>query len=196
MGLTELVLIAAALSMDAFAVGLSNGIINPKIGIGKTLLIAAFFGFFQAAMPVLGYFTGNIAHNLFSKAAPIISLTILAVIGLKMILDSKKCDECSCELSIGKLSLQAIATSIDAFAVGISFLAVIAGGGSLPYNVFICGALIGIITFALSLSAVLAGKLFTLSIEKRSANIKQWSYIAAGLILIAIGIKTVLEAYL
>jgi putative Mn2+ efflux pump MntP len=169
---------------------------NPRIGTGKIFLIAAFFGFFQGAKPVLGYFTGNIANNLVTSVAPYVSLTILSAIGLKMLFDSNNCTEDNkCELSIGKLTLQAIATSIDAFAVGISFLAVKAAGNSLPFNVFWCGAFIGIITFALTLSAVLMGKYFTLIIEKRSANIKQWSYIAAGLVLIAIGIKNLLEAY-
>lgn len=196
LNVTELVLIAIALSMDAFAVGLTNGVTNPRIGTGKILLIAAFFGFFQGAMPILGYYTGNIANTLVTSIAPFISLAILSAIGIKMLFDSKNSlEDCPSELSIGKLTLQAIATSIDAFAVGISFLAVKAAGNSLPFNVFWCGAFIGIITFALTLSAVLAGKYFTVAIEKRSANIKQWSYIAAGLVLIAIGIKNLLEAY-
>lgn len=197
MSITELILISIALAMDAFAVSLTNGITQNNLRIGKMFLIAFFFGFFQMAMPVFGYFSGNLLYGFIIKIAPWLSFVILAMLGIKMIIDALKKEENTIEnISLGKLTLQAIATSIDALSVGISFLAIEALGKELPFNILICCLIIGIITFILSLFSVSLGKYFTDAIKKHSSKIKKWTVIVAGLILIGIGIKIVIESFI
>ncbi|NCA67552.1 MAG: hypothetical protein EOM87_05760 [Clostridia bacterium] len=197
MSITEIFLIGIALSMDAFAVSVTNGVSDSDMKMPKMLLIAFFFGFFQMIMPLAGFFSSGALSLYIAKVAPWLSFTILAVIGIKMIIDATKTqDECGAKLTIGRLSVQAIATSIDAFAVGISLLAIELSGGGLPLNIVACAAIIGIITFILSLCAVILGKFFTKMVETKVGNIKKWTIITGGIVLIAIGIKIIISAYI
>lgn len=201
MGVFELVLVAVALSMDAFAVGLTNGMTDSKMKIGKVLLIALFYGAFQFLMPVLGYYVSGIFSALIERIAPWLSFVLLALIGGKMILDgvkelieSRKTEgEASVQeevkpLHIGTLTLQAIATSIDALAVGVSFLALYTEG-TLCLNIWADSAIIGGITFSLSVVAVYLGKLIGNKLADKAE-------VLGGVVLVAIGLKILLEGIL
>lgn len=134
MDIFDILLLAVAVSMDATAVGMTDGMADPKMPIKKVLLIAAFFGLFQAAMPLVGYFVTKLVAGAFlssfQKASSWVSFVLLALLGGKMIFDcvremrSKKRGEApeplSSELSAGRLALQAVATSIDALAIGVT----------------------------------------------------------------------------
>ncbi len=201
MSIVEVVLLGVALSMDAFAVGLTNGMTEPNMKLWKLLLIAAFYGFFQFFMPMIGYFGGSAFAALVEKIAPWLSFGLLAFIGGKMIYDSvhenanhliplgdarplvhKK------PLGIGRLTAQALATSIDALAVGVSLLAQ-ETTGSLPFPAVFCAIIIGCVTFFLSACAVTVGKTAGDKFSDKAETI-------GGFILIAIGLKLLLEGIL
>ena len=199
MSVWEIVLIGIALSMDAVAVSLSNGMAEPKMAIKKMLLIAFAFGLFQFAMPVIGYYCSYAFAEFVKKIAPWLSFVLLGFLGGKMVFDffkerRKKPEEESEEapvrakLSMGKLLLQAVATSIDALAVGVTLLAVESTDG-LAFHVLYCALIIGVITFSLSLPAVFAG-------GKVGDKFSDKASLAGGLILIAIGLKILIESFL
>ncbi len=183
-GLT-LVLLALGLSMDAFAVSISNGIAYGGNTRKKIVMTAAAFGFFQGMMPVLGYFAGVALSDLISSIDHWIALALLGFIGGKMILDAyqeaedpiEACE--SCELSVRTLLLQAIATSIDALAVGISFAA-------LKVNLFSGAMLIALITFGCCLIGGAVGKKFGEWFASKAT-------LLGGIILILLGIKIFFE---
>jgi putative Mn2+ efflux pump MntP len=142
-------------------------------------LIALFFGLFQGVMPILGYFLGSLIADFIASIDHYIALILLAIIGAKMIYDgTKKKEEALKTLSLGNIIVQAIATSIDAFVVGVSFAAV---GLSIP-SALIASSWIAIITFILSFVGVFIGK-------KIGTIIGGKAEIIGGLILIGIGIK-------
>lgn len=180
MGIIEILLIGIGLSMDAVAVSMSNGMCFKTMSRSKELAMPVFFGVFQGLMPFLGFYAGSLFENVISKYAGIVILLILGVIGGKMIWDGvKKEEEVVCSvLSIKLLFFQAIATSIDAFAVGVGFSAM---------NVHILPAvsIIGVTTFVCSLIAVFIGKKFGDFLGKKAE-------ILGGVILILIGIKGIL----
>ena len=194
MAIWEIVLIGVALSMDAFAVGMTDGMTEPKMKAWKVVVIAAFFGIFQFLMPVAGYYFGSIFTHIVQKIAPWLSFAILAFLGGKMVLDfileqrqKKRGEAVKSEKSTGiaKLFVQAVATSIDALAVGVTFLAAETNGG-LPMHVVLCALIIGAITFSLSTAAVAIGK--------RAGNrFADKAELLGGLILIAIGVKILIE---
>ncbi len=201
MSIVEVVLLGVALSMDAFAVGLTNGMTEPKMKLWKLVLIAAFYGFFQFFMPVIGYFGGSAFAILVEKIAPCLSFVLLAFIGGKMIYDSVHENDDRLiplgggrplvqkkALGIGRLTAQAIATSIDALAVGVSLLAQ-ETTGSLPFPAVICAVVIGCVTFTLSACAVTVGKTAGDKFSDKAETV-------GGFILIAIGLKLLLEGIL
>ncbi len=155
MSLTEIILTAIALSMDAFAVSMSNGMIYPKLPRHKWLIAPLFFGFFQGFMPLLGFLTGSVFSNYIEKYSSLLVFVILGFIGGKMIYDGffGKEDNNNEKLTVKLITLQAIATSIDAFAVGIGFCAV-------RTNIVPAVSLIAVITFVLSLISFIIGKKF------------------------------------
>ena len=191
MTITDIFLIGVGLSMDAFAVSMCQGLCMDKVRLNKALLIALFFGGFQALMPLIGYALGSTFSRLIT-IGPWIACGLLAIIGGKMILDGIRNQSESEELSlagIGKLTLLAIATSIDAFAVGVSFsmqdsVVWFTGGTS----IFLAVALIGCTTFVLSVVGIVLGNRFGLKYRRIAT-------IAGGVILVLIGIKIVLESY-
>lgn len=217
MGIGELLLVAVALAMDAFAVGMTNGMTDPKMKVNRVLLIAAFYGVFQFLMPVIGYWTSNLFSDLIGKIAPWVSFVLLGVIGGKMIYDGiqeylthKKesaapvsvegeialmAAETGTEgvkaekkLDIKTLTLQALATSIDALAVGVSFLA-LATQGTLCLNIWWNSLIIGLVAFALSVGAVYIGKAIGDKLADKASLI-------GGVVLVAIGLKILLEGIL
>ena len=196
MQIWEILLIGVALSMDAFAVGMTDGMTEPKMPLWKVFLIAACFGIFQFLMPVLGYYFSSLFTSLVEKIAPWLSFAILLFLGGKMIFDffaerrKKKKGESVPEkvTGAGKLLVQAVATSIDALAVGVTFLAADATQG-LPLHVIFCALIIGATTFVLSTSAVFIGK--------RAGNaFSDKAGLLGGVILIAIGVKILIEGLL
>ena len=191
MNIYDIVLLGAALSMDAAAVGMANGMAEPKMGWKKTLLIALFYGVFQSAMPLLGYYGSSVFSSLVGRIAPYLSFILLGYLGGKMLFDAAH--EASRflhkkgKLGLGALTAQAVATSIDALAVGVSFMAQEAAG-ALTMAVPWCALIIAATTFILSLAAVQVGKLAG---DKFSGSAQK----VGGLVLLLIGIKLLFEAF-
>lgn len=178
MGIIEILLIGLGLSMDAAAVSMTDGMCGRELSRGKTFLIPASFGFFQALMPLLGYYAGSLFSEFLDAYAGIVVLLILGVIGGKMIYDGlRKEEERACRRLTGlTIFLQAIATSIDAFAVGVGFSA-------MRVQILPTVLLIGATTFVCSLAAVFVGKRFGNWLGDKAQ-------ILGGVILILIGIKS------
>ena len=178
MGLFEIILIGLGLSMDAVAVSVTNGLAFPNMNGKMKLAMPIAFGLFQGFMPVLGYFAGGLFAEVISNYAGIVTLVILGFIGGKMTYDALKGDEEEAEAPVFSYKMllgQSIATSIDAFAVGVSFMATGA-------NIFEAAPIIALTTFACSLLAVVLGKKLGNALGKRAQ-------IFGGLVLIIIGIK-------
>lgn len=190
MGVFDILLTGIGLSMDAAAVGMSNGLNEPKMRFVKILLIALFFGVFQGVMPLIGYYAGSLFAEAVASVAPWVALVLLGFIGGKMIYEalSKKGKEDGCQakpLGVGGLAVQAVATSIDALAVGVSLLA-LDTGGALRVNIFAACGIIAACTFILSAAAVMLGKKF-------GARLADKAELAGGIILVAIGLKIFIE---
>lgn len=193
MEIWEVLLLGVALAMDAFAAGMTDGMTNVHMGWKKTLLIAATFGFMQCLMPILGYFFGGIFAAFVEKIAPVLSFILLAFIGGKAVVEfflerRKKGAQKPRPVSAAEIFLQGIATSLDALAVGVTFLAVETENG-LPMSVFLCAGVIGVITFFLSLLAVFLGK-------KLGDKFADKAKLFGGVVLIGIGLKILLEGVL
>lgn len=184
MGITEVFLIGVGLSMDAFAVSVCKGLKARSFKLSNCFIIALFFGVFQALMPTLGFLLGNRFADKVTAFAPWIAFFLLCVIGGNMLKEahsSEDNDDPSFDkIDFKELFLMAIATSIDAFAVGISFA--LLGGINLVSSVL----LIGITTFVISFAGVAIGNKF-------GAKYKNKAEIAGGIILILIGLKILLE---
>ncbi len=181
MNLFDVILIGAGLSMDAFAVSTTNGIVS-RPSTKKTLLIAFTFGLFQAIMPLIGYFAGSLFADTIQAYDHWIALVLLVFIGGKMVVDffrKKDEEEESKPLTAKMLLVQAIATSIDALAVGVSFVGI-------TFNIFVAVTIIGLITFTLCTIAVIIGK-------KCGDVLSSKAPLVGGIILIAIGIKIFIE---
>lgn len=182
--LTSIILIAIALAMDAFAVSIASGIQLKKVKLRHALKIAFFFGFFQALMPLIGSTAGSKIKPLISGVDHWVAVILLTFIGIKMIYEAcfikkeaKKEQKNPLDFKI--LIVLAIATSIDALAVGFSL--------SLLMNNFLMAiAVIGITTFILSFIGVLLGDLTGHLFEEKIE-------IAGGILLIFIGMKILLE---
>lgn len=190
MGFLELLLLAIGLAMDAFAVSIGNGLSMKKQNPKAALAIAFSFGLFQALMPTLGYFLGYAFEEVIRQFDHYIALIFLGFIGGKMIFDGIKeliadkkgeTEEISeFRLTFGKLLIQAVATSIDALIVGVSFAA-------LPdVNIWTAVLLIGVVTFAISLLGVFSGKKFGQLLGSKAE-------IFGGIILVGIGLKVFIE---
>ncbi len=182
MSIVEVILIAVGLAMDAFAVSVCKGLKMRKIDYRYTFIIALFFGGFQALMPLIGWFAGKQFEAYITSIDHWIAFVLLAFIGGKMIYEAiTECDggDNSIQYDFKEITMLAIATSIDALAVGISF-------AFLQVEIFSSVALIGIITFALSVVGVMVGNRFGVKFKSKAE-------IAGGVILILIGLKILLE---
>lgn len=180
MELITLFLTALGLSMDAFAVSVSNGLCYKNFKKREALFSSLSFGIFQGLMPTIGYFLGSLFFNTISKLDHWIALILLGYIGLNMIIDAikemKQKEEHSENIyNIKTLFLQSIATSIDALAVGISFAA-------LKTNIISAATLICLITFVCCIIGSVIGKNF-------GHLLKEKAKIFGGIILIFIGLK-------
>ena len=184
MGIGALLLLAVGLSMDAFAVSVCKGLAMKKATLRAGLTCGVWFGGFQALMPLIGYFLGKTFAEAIEAVDHWIAFALLAVIGINMLKEAfsgcEACEEHDADLSPRKMFPMAIATSIDALAVGIS----LAMAGDV--NIWIAIALIGVITCVLSGLGVKVGNVFGSRFEKKAQ-------IAGGVILILLGVKIVLE---
>lgn len=199
MDILSIILIAIGLSMDAFAVSVTNGIIIKDLKIGHALKIGLYFGVFQALMPLAGWFAGSQFKDYITSFDHWIAFGLLAFIGGKMIWEAfgegnKELENAEGmsevaistqetvyenPLKMGRLLLLAVATSIDALAVGVSF-------AFLSVSIIWSAALIGLITFVICVAGVFIGNKFGGLLKKRAE-------IAGGLILICIGLKIIIE---
>ena len=180
MTLFDLILVAVSLSMDAFAVSICKGLSVRTVNLRHALTCGLWFGFFQAAMPALGYVLGERFAAVLTRFGPWIAFALLAVIGANMVKESFGGEECLDDDFSPKAMLPlAVATSIDAFAVGVSFAA-------MQVRIVPAVALIGCITCALSACGVKAGAVFG---DKYRAPAER----LGGIVLILIGLKTLLS---
>ena len=183
MGFWELLLLAVGVSMDAFAVSVCKGLSMSKSGIKESAICGAWFGGFQALMPLIGFFLGTLFAEAIEAFDHWIAFGLLAVIGINMLKEAFEKEEegcCGCDLSFRTMLVMAIATSIDALAVGIS----LAMAGDV--NIWLSVLLIGLTTFAFSGLGVKIGNVFGSRFEKKAQ-------IAGGCILILLGLKILLE---
>lgn len=184
MGIVELILIAIGLSMDAFAVAICKGLNMSRLNYKNCFVIALFFGGFQAIMPLFGWLLGTQFERYITTIDHWVAFVLLAFIGGKMLLDSFKKGDNNAEnsdiLQLRQLLLLAIATSIDALAVGIT-LALLPGT-----NIWLSISTIGVITFGLSFAGVIIGNKFGSRFQKKAE-------FAGGAILMLIGLKILLE---
>ena len=173
-------LIAVALAMDAFSVSMTKGFTQKNMTKQQIIYYGLFFGGFQALMPILGYLCGNVIASLVETLASIIGFVLLLAIGLNMIRESLTSgdEEVSDEFSFKEVTLLAIATSIDAFAVGIAI-------ALLKDPILISAAIIGIVAFAFSVVGIFIGR-------KIGDYVGDKFQILGGVILILIGIKILL----
>ena len=190
MGIIELILLAIGLSMDAFAVSICKGLETEKLTIKESLICGIWFGGFQGLMPFAGFLLGTNFEVLINKIAPWLAFVLLAVIGINMLREafSKEEEETKPGFDIKTMFLMAVATSIDALAVGITFVAVpvrIISAPVLINTAFAC-VLIMITTFIFSAFGVRVGNIF-------GARYESGAEAAGGFVLIFIGLKILLE---
>jgi len=181
----ELLLIALGLSADAFAVSLSGGASEKKLPVKFAFNASLMFGFFQAAMPALGYFFGNLWAKYVFEFGHWISFAMLAFVGIKMILETTKketLDDSKSFSNIKNVLFLAVATSIDAFAVGVSFS--FDSKQSILFSILV----IGIITLFVSLAGFFIGRKFGALFGEKAG-------ILGGTILLAVGVKIVVSRY-
>ena len=184
MGLAELFIIAIGLSMDAFAVSICKGLSLGKIKLKHMCIAGLWFGGFQALMPAIGYFLGSLFADMVTKYAHWVAFILLAIIGGNMIKESfEKEDTCDCcgetAMDAKTMFVMAIATSIDAMAVGVSF-------AFLQVDIVPAVTFIGVVTFILSGVGVKIGSIF-------GNKYKSKAELAGGIVLIIMGVKTLLE---
>lgn len=181
MGLIELFLIAVGLSMDAFAVSVCKGLAMTKCTFKKAAIVGLWFGGFQALMPAIGYILGAQFQEAIASIDHWIAFVLLALIGGNMIheaLDNDE-EEADASLDVKTMFLLAVATSIDALAIGITF-------AFLKVNIIPAVCFIGIVTFIISFAGVKIGNVF-------GARYKNKAEIVGGIILILLGLKILLE---
>lgn len=188
MNIVEIILIGLALSMDAFAVTISNSFVYQHESRARMMLMPVAFGAFQWLMPIAGFFAGTIAAGFIESYAGIVSFVILAFIGGNMIREGvsalrggEKEENAGPEqkhLTVSSVLVQAVATSIDAFAVGVSLLA----SGA---NIFFASPVIGLTTFVCCIVALVVGRKFGEVLGDKAE-------IVGGVVLVAIGVKALL----
>ena len=184
MGFAELLLLAVGLSMDAFAVSICKGLAMRSATAQAGVICGAWFGGFQALMPLIGFFLGTMFANAIEAVDHWVAFGLLALIGINMLKEAFSkdcdCDNHDADLSAKTMFVMAIATSIDALAVGIS----LAMAGNV--NILTAVLLIGVITFTLSAAGVKIGNVFGSRFEKKAQT-------AGGVILVLLGLKILLE---
>ena len=187
MGIGELLLLALGVSMDAFAVSICKGLAMKKATLKAGLTCGVWFGGFQALMPTIGFFLGTLFADAIQAVDHWVAFVLLGIIGVNMLKEAfEKEEECGCcqdadaDLSVKTMFIMAVATSIDALAVGIS----LAMAGNV--NIWLAAALIGVFTCGMSTMGVKIGNVFGARFEKKAQ-------LAGGLILVVLGLKILLE---
>ena len=178
-------LIAVSLALDAFAVSVSSGIAVPGFGCPQAVKMGCWFGGFQCLMPLLGWSLGSSVSRYIEAVDHWVAFGLLALIGGKMVLEALKQNQCQAEspatdLSARHLCVLAVATSIDALAVGISMAFM------QQVNILLSAAVIGLVAFAFSVAGGLLGRRLGGLFQRRAT-------LAGGLVLIAIGVKILAE---
>lgn len=182
----QVILIALSLAMDAMAVSVSVGLSCPGSAVRQGVRLGLWFGGFQFAMPLVGFLLGQTLSSYIQAAAPWIAFILLAFIGGRMVLDAlqpqgETPEDMSC-LSTGRVCLLAIATSIDALAVGV-------GASLMGLPLLLSCAIIGVTAFALSLFGAALGR-------RLGQAFHTYAQVAGGLVLVGIGLKFLLERLL
>ena len=184
MGFGELVILGIGLSMDAFAVSICKGLAVKKARLKEMAICGGWFGSFQALMPLIGFFLGALFYEAISAFDHWVAFGLLVLIGANMLKEAfeKKdcCEEHDSDMGFKTMFVMAIATSIDALAVGIS----LAMAGDV--NIWVAIACIGVITFVFSGIGVKIGNVFGSKFEKKAEA-------SGGIILILLGLKILLE---
>lgn len=184
LGIAELFIMAVVLSMDAFAVAVCKGLSMKKISLGKMAIVGGWFGLFQALMPAIGYLLGSAFAGVVNSVAHWIAFSLLLIIGINMIREAVcPCgdEDTDASLSFKNMLVLAIATSIDALAVGVSF-------AMIDVNILAAVSFIGVVTFCLSAVGVKVGSVFGTRYNKKAQ-------ITGGIVLVCLGLKIVLEHY-
>ena len=187
MSYLDLFITAVALSMDAFAVAICKGLATGSVKGKHMAITGAWFGGFQALMPLIGFFVGSLFATYVKAFDHWIAFGLLALIGANMIKESFDKDDCECDNSckspfaIGTMFTMAIATSIDALAVGVNYAFLLEG-----FEIIFAVSSIGVITFILSAIGVKLGAVF-------GAKYKSWAELAGGIILVLMGAKILIE---
>lgn len=181
MGLWELFVIAIGLSMDAFAVSICKGLSVKTCSIKHMLICGLYFGVFQAVMPLIGYLLGTRFEALVTSIAPFIAFALLALIGINMLREarSNEAESVDDDFSVKAMVPLAVATSIDALAVGVSF-------ALLQVQIVPAVSFIGVTTFVCCMTGVKIGHLFGSKYQKQAEFF-------GGLVLIVMGIKILIE---
>lgn len=187
MSIIEIILLSFGLAMDAFAVSICKGLTLKKMDWKKSLIAGGYFGVFQAIMPLIGYFLiilfkqNETISNVITKYDHWIAFILLIIIGINMIIESFAKEEVDGNFGFKTMFVLAIATSIDALSVGITFATM-----ELAINIYWTVLIIGGITFILSALGVFIGNVFGL-------KFKQPAEIVGGVVLILIGLKILLN---
>ena len=188
MGIGELLLLALGVSMDAFAVSICKGLAMKKATLKAGLTCGVWFGGFQALMPTIGFFLGTLFAEAIQAVDHWVAFVLLGIIGINMLKEAFEkteegcgcCEDSDADMSVKTMFIMAVATSIDALAVGIS----LAMAGNV--NIWLAAALIGVFTCGMSAVGVKIGNVFGSRFEKKAQ-------LAGGLILILLGTKILLE---
>ncbi|MBR6452109.1 MAG: manganese efflux pump [Lachnospiraceae bacterium] len=192
MGLIELILLAAGLSMDAFAVSICKGLETRELTWKESLICGVWFGGFQGLMPFIGFLLGTGFESIINRIAPWLAFALLSVIGVNMLREAFSGEEEEAKPGFGvkTMFLMAVATSIDALAVGITFVAVpvdIIRASEFGNTVLAC-LIICATTFLFSAAGVRVGNLFGSRFQAKAQA-------AGGIVLICIGLKILLEHF-
>ena len=181
MGILELFITAVALSMDAFAVAMCKGLATPKVRLKHMALAGLWFGGFQGLMPLIGYFLGGTFGKYITAYDHWIAFGLLLIIGGNMIKEalSKEEEEVDASMTIKSMFILAIATSIDALAVGVTF-------ACMKVQIVWAVLFIGVVTFTLSAVGVKVGSVFGMKYKSKAE-------IFGGTVLIIIGLKILLQ---
>lgn len=181
MGILEIIMVGIGLAMDAFAVSVCKGLSMKKVDVKKMGIVGGYFGVFQGLMPAIGYFLGSAFGSIITKVDHWVAFVLLVLIGSNLLMEafSKNSEVSDDRVDFKAMLPLAIATSIDALAVGITF-------AFLKVNIVVAVLLIGIITFILSCIGVKIGNKFGNKYEKKAQMV-------GGIILVCMGIKILLE---
>lgn len=179
MGIFELIIISLSLAMDAFSASICKGLKQTKINLKNSLIVGTYFGLFQSLMPTIGYFLGSFFSDKIKSIDHYLAFFLLFFIGFSMIKEVKENKEINCDLNFREMIILAIATSIDALIVGITF-------SFLNINLWLSILIIGIITFLLTSIGYNIGTYFGIKYQKKAQLI-------GGLILIFMGFKILIE---